>query len=515
MDADAHLFRHGVASGDPLADRVIIWTRVSPADERAADVSWMLATDPQLENLITTGNEVAHPDADLTVKVDVTGLEPDTTYYYSFECRGQRSLTGRTKTLPVGDVDHVRFAMYSCAKFSAGYFNAYARIADRPDLDFVLCLGDYIYEYGNDEKGLGAAIGRAFEPAHECRVLEDYRTRYAQYRRDPDVQALHQQHPLIAIPDDHEFCNDTWREGAGKHDPAQDGPWEVRKAAALQAYLEWIPIRLQPGKEDVLWRSFPFGELAHLVLLDTRTRRDKQEKPPKADEPDRTLLGREQFEWLTGELKDAGSTWRLVGNGVLIGQVKSDFMPPELDAPLSELGVITPRDFGPEPDQWDGYPAERGRLLNDVKENQVRNIVFLSGDVHSSWAIDLKLDPHDPEEDSIAVEFATTSVTSENLDDDMGWEPRTKSLELENKIIADNPHIHWAELDSHGYVVVDVKPERVQADWFFVEDIHAPNPDETLAASWSVGEGAHQVSEATEPAQAKASVAPPARVDMG
>ena len=513
MEANAHVFRHGVASGDPLADRVIIWTRVSPGEEGAAEVSWTVASDPAMTKVVARGSEEARIEHDLTLKVDVGGLEADRTYYYAFGSMGQRSPVGRTRTLAGGDAEHLRFAMFSCAKFSAGYFNGYARIAERSDLDFVLCLGDYIYEYGNNEKGLGAKIGRAFEPAHECRTLDDYRTRYSQYRRDPDVQALHQQHALIAIPDDHEFCNDTWREGAGKHDPDQDGPWEARKAAALQAYREWLPIRLESGREDVLWRSFPIGDLAHLVLLDTRTQRDKQQKPPASLAKDRTLLGREQFDWFTNELKGAASTWRLVGNGVLIGQVKSDFMPEELDDPLSELGVITAQDHGPEPDQWDGYPAERERLLKDVKKNGVRNIVFLSGDVHSSWAMDLKMDPHDPEEDSVAVEFATTSMTSENLDDEMGWSPRTDSVAIEREIVDDNPHIHWAELDSHGYVIVDVREERVQADWYFVEDIHAPNPDERLGDSWAVYEGEHQVRHADEPTMPKLGVPPPAHDD--
>ena len=513
MDANGHLFRHGVASGDPLADRVIIWTRVSPGDELAAQVSWTVTSDPEMKHEVAGGSAEARLEDDLTIKVDVDGLEPDTTYYYAFESKGQRSSVGRTRTLPTGGAQHVRFAMFSCAKFSAGYFNGYARIAERADLDFVLCLGDYIYEYGNDEKGLGAKIGRAFEPPHECRTLDDYRRRYSQYRRDPDVQALHKQHPLIAIPDDHEFCNGTWRDGAGKHNPDEDGPWENRKAAALQAYREWLPIRLEKGREHILWRSFPIGNLVHLVLLDTRTQRDKQEKPPRSLAANRTLLGPEQFDWFTKELKGTKSRWRLVGNGVLIGQVKSDYMPEELDDPLSELGVITAQEHGPEPDQWDGYPAERERLLEDVKAHSVRNIVFLSGDVHSSWAMDLKQDPHDPEEDSIAVEFATTSMTSENLDDEMGWTPRTESADIEKKIIQDNPHIHWAELDSHGYVIVDVSEKRVQADWYFVEDIHAPNPHERLGGSWQVHEGEHRARHADEPTTSKPNAPQPAADD--
>ena len=485
------VFQHGVASGDPLADRVILWTRT----EGPHKLRWVVAEDPALERVVASGEGATSAEADFTFKVDATGLAPARDYFYAFETGTERSPVGRTRTLPHGPTEHVRLAVYSCAKYSAGYFNGYARIAER-DLDFVVCLGDYIYEYGNNEKGLGAKIGRAFEPDHECRSLDDYRTRYKQYRRDPDVQALHLRHPLIAIVDDHEMCNDTWREGAGKHDPATDGPWEERKESALQAWREWLPVRV--GYKEPIYRAFRVGDLFDLVLLDTRTQRDKQAAPPEADREDRTLLGREQFEWLTERLRTSETRWRLIGNGVLICQVDSGFNAPEIDDELSELGVLTKREYGPEPDQWDGYPAERRRLLTDVRRNAVRNTVFLSGDVHSSWAADLKLDPHDEEEDSIGVEFATTSMTSENLDDEMGWEPRTRSIEVEDEIVKDNPHIYFAEFDSHGYMTLDVTPQRVRTEWWYVEGIPERVDGERLGASWEVADGAHTVREAKD-----------------
>ena len=491
--ADNHrssLFRHGVASGDPLTDRVIIWTRL----ERPRAVRWTVATDEALRDVVASGESAAEGASDLTVKVDVAGLEPATEYFYFFDAQGETSPVGRTRTLP-NQTDHLRFALCSCAKYSAGYFNAYARMAERDDIAFVLCSGDYIYEYGNDEKGLGSKIGRAFEPDNECRTLEDYRTRYSQYRRDPHLQRLHQRHPFINLVDDHEFCNDTWREGAGKHDAKEDGPWEERKEAAFRAWREWIPVRL-PDADDAhrIFRALQIGDLVDLIVLDSRTRRDKQTKDQEEIEhADRTLLGREQINWFEKEAGQADSTWLFVANAVMMGQVRSDFMPEELGNPLSELGVLTKREHGPEPDQWDGYPVERRRVLEAIGDLRDGNVIFLSGDCHSSWVMDIKLDPHDPVDKAIGAEFCTTSITSENLDDESGWDPRTKSLDIEKEIMDKNPHIHWVETDSHGYVAIDVTRERVQADWWFVDQIHCSNAGVHHGAGWVVPCGRDRV----------------------
>lgn len=490
------LFRHGVASGDPFADRVVIWTRL----ERPGEVRWTVATDEPLRHVVTAGESAAEEVNDLTVKVDVTGLEPDTEYFYFFEAQGETSPVGRTRTLPV-DTDHLRFALCSCAKYSAGYFNAYARLAERDDIAFVLCSGDYIYEYGNNEKGLGRKIGRAFEPDNECRTLEDYRTRYSQYRRDPQLQLVHQRHPFVNIIDDHEFCNNTWRDGAGKHDAKEDGPWKERREAAFRAWREWIPVRLPESNDPSrIFRTFHAGGLLDLILLDTRTRRDKQTKDAEEiEQENRTLLGREQFDWFEGEAGRAGSPWLLVANGVMMGQVRSDFMPEDLGNPLSELGVLTKREHGPEPDQWDGYPVERRRMLEAIRDRRESNVVFLSGDCHSSWVMDVKLDPHDPVEETIGAEFCTTSITSENLDDEAGWDPRTKSLDIEKEIMDKNPHIHWVETDSHGYVALDVTRERVQADWWFVDAIHCRHGGVHHGAGWVVQSGEYRVERGAGP----------------
>jgi alkaline phosphatase D len=237
---DSLAFVHGVASGDPLADRVVLWTRIS---DTSGDVSveWVIAGDPDLQRVVRSGTASTGPEHDWTVHVDVDGLDAATTYHYGLRARGRHSPVGRTRTLPAGSADHLRLAMVSCAKFNAGFFNAYARIAEHDDLDFVLHLGDYIYEASNTppkSQTPGADIGRPLEPRHECRTLEDYRTRYAQYRRDPDLQALHRAHVVVATLDDHELADGAWAGGATEHRAARDGPWADRRRAALRARRE-------------------------------------------------------------------------------------------------------------------------------------------------------------------------------------------------------------------------------------------------------------------------------------
>jgi alkaline phosphatase D len=250
---------------------------------------------------------------------------------------------------------------------------------------------------------------------------------------------------------------------------------------------------------DRIYRTFTMGGLGHLILLDGRTHRDEQVKGDRVADKDRTVLGREQFDWFIEELRRSDARWRFVGNSVMIGQIFTGFLPDEVGEPLSEVGVLTHRDYGPDPDQWDGYPAERDRLFQFIEDHPVRNTVFLSGDVHTSWAVDVKRDPFNEEEHALAVEFVSTSVTSENLDEEMKTEPRTTSVDIERQVIDDNPHVRWAELDSHGYVLVDVTTERVQADWYFVGTLHRRSAGETRGAGWLVRHNEHRLREAEEP----------------
>ena len=272
VPAGSGLFRHGVASGDPLSDRVVLWTRVSPENGGAVALECIVATDPGLTQRVARYETFTDASRDHTVKLDVTGLQPGTTYYYRFGAATAGSPVGRTRTLPVGSPTRLRLAVMSCAQLGKGYFNAYRRVAERADLDLVLHLGDYLYEQSDD----GGDI-RALEPANDCRTLADYRTRHAQYKRDPDLQELHRQHPVVAIWDDHDIASDASASGQPLHDPAT---WSARVAAALQAYYEWMPIRvIDPADLRRAYRSFPFGDLAEISVLRRGCWRDRPSCP--------------------------------------------------------------------------------------------------------------------------------------------------------------------------------------------------------------------------------------------
>lgn len=498
---DSEAFGHGVGSADPLTDRVLLWTRVSTREE-TVEVAWTVARDPELSDVVASGRESVDAATDHTLTVDATGLEPGSAYHYAFEALGERSPVGRTRTLPGDPVERLRIGVTSCAKYTAGYFNAYARLADREDLDFVLHLGDYIYEYPNDDgKAPGPEIGRGVEPDRECISLADYRARYAHHRADPDLQRLHLNHPLIATLDDHEMCDDAWRDGAEKHDPERDGPWAQRKAAALRAWQEWVPGRLpEPGERPRIHRRHPLGDLADLLVLDGRTQRDPQVSGPEMDDPDRTLLGEEQRRWLFEELERPGPAWRLLANSVMVGQVYTELMPDELGEPLSELGILTESEYGPDPDQWDGYPAERERLFRQISERGAGPVVFLSGDVHTAWAVELKQQPADEAEAPLAVEFVTPSVTSENLDEETDLAPERAEHGVEDEVRSKNPHVRWVDLDRHGYFVLDLTPDRAQADWWFVDELHRRSDGEEFGAAWLVAADDPGLREADGPA---------------
>jgi len=293
----------------------MIWTRVtSPAG--ATKARWRVATDERLSNVIASATVETSALRDHTIKVDVPGLSPGRTYYYAFDAEGDMSAVGRTKTLPEESVERVRLATVSCANYPAGYFNVYRCLANRADLDAVLHLGDYIYEFANGIYGDGADSGRIPMPAGEASTLADYRWRYATYRTDIDLQAVHAAHPFIAVWDDHEIVNDAWRGGAPTH-KGSEADWRVRQGAAYQAYLEWMPVRESTAPGIRLYRDFRFGRLVDLAMLDTRGLRDRQARPRDAvgaNAPGRTLLGPDQEAWLFGTLRrsqQAGTAWRL------------------------------------------------------------------------------------------------------------------------------------------------------------------------------------------------------------
>lgn len=492
------IFLHGVASGDPLPDRVVIWTRVTTQAQEPVEVTLMVASDPDFSQIITLGTAIAKPEADYTVNVDVAGLEPASRYFYKFEALGQTSPLGKTKTLPTEGARHLRFAQVSCAKFNAGFFNVYGRIAAHDDLDFVLHLGDYIYEAANNPPGKqtpGANIGRPFDPLHECKTLNDYRRRYAQYRSDPDVQKMHAQLPLIATLDDHEFADGAWREGADEHKPERDGDWSKRVAQAFQARWEWLPARMpDPSDPHRVFRKVSLGGLADLLLIDTRTRRDQPVPPPAMHDPERSALGKEQRTWLLHEFETSTAQWKLLANPSVMATTWNKDFPPSIKQALLKLKLIDADGTGPDYDQWDGYPVERDMLLRHLQDHAIKNVVVLSGDVHVGLAIELKRDSFDKTEEPIAVEFVTSSLTSQNLDDKMGWTSRTESKSIEQEVMKAFPHIRWCDFDSHGYNIIDVTPERVSAEWWAVDTVLRRSDTETLEGAWMIESGKTQLS---------------------
>jgi alkaline phosphatase D len=489
------VFRHAVASGDPLADRVVIWTRATTEGDNPVELTWTVARDPELTDVVASGRAVAEPDADFTVNEDVGGLEPDTHYWYAFAtAAGERSPVGRTRTLPASP-DRLRFAMVSCAKFNAGFFNAYARIADREDLQFLLHLGDYIYEASQNppaSQTKSKDIGRPFEPLGECKTLEDYRTRYAQYRSDPDVQRMHLTHPIIGTVDDHEFADGAWKGGSTEHHPDRDGPWEVRKAAAFRARWEWLPYRKpDPGDPSRVWHSVDVGGFAEVFLIDTRSIRDDPEREGAMADPAHSQLGPDQAPWLLHGLRESNARWRLLANGSCMTHLWTEGLPETAEPGILGLKLTNPDFTGPDPDQWDGYPLERDKILQWLQDDGQGNAVVLSGDVHIGLASELFRDPFldDPGE-PVAVEIVTTSLTSQNVDDKKGWPPDTESVPMEEAFVAALPHVKYTDFDGHGYVLVDVDRERLRAEWWYVDEVIVPSDGEHLDAVFEVRHGA-------------------------
>lgn len=456
LDSRFAPFYHGVASGDPLTDRVIIWTRVTPSDSGAVQGTWLMATDSALTNVVNNGTFSTSEAADYTVKVDVTGLQPGNWYYYQFEVDGRQSLTGRTYTAPTGDIDSLRFGIVSCSKYSAGYFNVYGRLAQRNDLHAVIHLGDYIYEDGS---GSG---DREHEPDFEITELVDYRMRHSQHKMDEDLRCLHQMYPMICVWDDHESANNSWKGGAEEHGSGE-GDWTDRKAYSVQAYHEWMPIRpTDPTDPEKIYRTIRYGDLMDLILLDTRlVGRDEQVTGSGIDDPNRSLLGAEQLGWLSSEMKNSTARWKVIGQQVMMAPLEVPFIGP----------VNT--------DQWDGYRAERQRVYDSIATYNIDNVVVLTGDIHTFWANDLPGPGYDAGTgaNSIGVEYVVSSVTSLNSVVNLG----------EPVIQLANPHMKYINLADHGYILLDLTKTRTQGDFYLADDIDNPNVyTETVGANWYV-----------------------------
>lgn len=454
-------FYHGVASGDPLSDRVILWTRITPSTVNSDTiyVKWRIATDTAMTNIVNSGNTKTTQLRDYTVKVDATGLQPDKFYYYDFNALGKNSIRGRTKTAPVGDIDSLRFAVMSCSRYEEGYFNAYKKIVDRNDIDAVLFLGDYIYEEEYD----------SFSPDRDSAKTEptkinEYRQKYSMYRLDADLMRAHQQYPWICVWDDHESANDAWLSGAENHDEGPEGIWEFRKKYATRAYQEWMPIRLPNASDStIIYRKQPYGNLLNLYMLDTRLEgRSEQVNTLNfiaLNDASRRMISQTQYSWLVNNMKNSTARWNIIGQQVMM-------------APLKVAG------FPVNKDQWDDYPVQRKQLYDDIINNNIKNVVVLTGDIHTSWANDL---PHtnynsNTGAGSAGVEFVTPSVTSKGL-------PLGAAADI---IKVGNGHIKYADVTEHGYIILDVNKQRAQADWYYVESVTDHSNNETHAAAYYV-----------------------------
>jgi alkaline phosphatase D len=518
-------FLQGIASGDPAADAVILWTRVTPDTPGDITVSWEVATDSNFTDLVTNGQTVTNDSRDYTVKIDAVGLVAGQQYFYRFKAGENVSEIGQTRTLPQGSVDSVKLAVMSCANFPAGYFNVYEMAAQRDDLDAVVHLGDYLYEYARGEYASenAAALGREVLPEGELFLLADYRTRYSQYRSDSSLQKLHAKVPFITVWDDHEVANDTWKEGAENHNDGE-GDFDQRKEAALQAYFEWLPIRpWSEGNHEEIYRSFNYGNLVDLHMLDTRVLgRDKQlEYGDYIDattgtfdsdnflaavtDTNRTLLGQTQLLWLQQTLLQSTAKWQVLGQQVLMGkmlmpaaiatqqmsipqfaelaaiaqlaaraqagdttltteelaylQANQDQLTPQVIA-LLQLSSI-PYNL----DAWDGYAYEREVIYATAKSLN-HNLVVIAGDTHNAWASELT----DTNGDTVGVEFATSSVSSPGLEYYLGLSD-VEMPATEAAIVSLISDLKYANLKDRGYLLLTFTADEVRSDWQYVDTI--------------------------------------------
>lgn len=499
-------FTHGVASGEPDAESVLLWTRYVPTSGEAVELKAEISDTADFARIVAGGAQITGPWRDHTAKVTLDGLAPGRTYHFRFVAPdGSFSPTGRTKTLPQGPVARFRAAIFSCSNMPFGYFNAYAHAAARDDIDLAVHLGDYFYEYrtGDYPAAKDSVPNRRPEPAGELIHLADYRLRYASYRSDPDLQKLHGLMPMIVQWDDHESANDSWEGGAENHQP-DEGDWNARRAASIQAYREWMPVSDEP------WKAYDIGTLATLFRTETRllarTRQPdvaplfRQADPVAAlkafrdgawADPGATMMGSQQEVWLAHAMRasvKAGQRWQVVGFGTIMGQT---IMPAAAtgwigaDASARAKGYITsgiaaakiglPFNY----DNWGGYPAARARFLRSAQQLEA-NLVVISGDSHNGWAYDLAQDGK-----PAGVEFAGHSVTSPGYESGVGVDPRTVAAAM----VSANPELKWCDTSRRGYMAMTLTPDRVSNDWIMVDTIKARSTTATVGYSTSVMRG--------------------------
>ncbi|EHV5554382.1 alkaline phosphatase [Vibrio parahaemolyticus] len=499
-------FEHGVASGDPTQTQVIIWTRVTTAASYV-DVSWQVASDMEFSNVVQSGVFTTDTGRDFTVKVDVQNLNANSQYYYRFMVGEMMSEVGQTQTLPEDGVEKASMAVVSCANYPAGYFHVYREILNQHEqspFDVVLHLGDYIYEYGAGGYASedAAALGREPSKGTECITLDDYRKRYAQYRQDADLQALHAKLPMIAVWDDHELANDTWKNGAENHQD-DEGSFIDRRAAAAAAWTEWLPVRENTFSNMLIYRQFSFGNLVNLMMLDTRlVGRDKPLDYFSLSAPtmeaigglvaqsrsaDRELLGTEQLAWLMKEFNTHDAKWNVLGQQVLMSRME---LPSSVMTAMFQLFTSTEEkkteallavntaitgylaDPSADPislpynlDAWDGYYVEREKVYQLAKASS-GNFVCLAGDTHNAWASELK----DVSNNPIGVEFATSSVSSPGLEEYLALDP-VVIAQMEYTLPHLVSELQWADIKQRGFMRVTFTADAAQSTWYLVSTI--------------------------------------------
>ncbi|HBH7907292.1 alkaline phosphatase D family protein [Vibrio parahaemolyticus] len=499
-------FVHGVASGDPTQTQVIIWTRVTTAASYV-DVSWQVASDMEFSNVVQSGVFTTDTGRDFTVKVDVQNLNANSQYYYRFMVGEMMSEVGQTQTLPEDGVEKASMAVVSCANYPAGYFHVYREILNQHEqspFDVVLHLGDYIYEYGAGGYASedAAALGREPSKGTECITLDDYRKRYAQYRQDADLQALHAKLPMIAVWDDHELANDTWKNGAENHQD-DEGSFIDRRAAAAAAWTEWLPVRENTFSNMLIYRQFSFGNLVNLMMLDTRlVGRDKPLDYFSLSAPtmeaigglvaqsrsaDRELLGTEQLAWLMNEFNTHDAKWNVLGQQVLMSRME---LPSSVMTAMFQLFTSTEEkkteallavntaitgylaDPSADPislpynlDAWDGYYVEREKVYQLAKASS-GNFVCLAGDTHNAWASELK----DVSNNPIGVEFATSSVSSPGLEEYLALDP-VAIAQMEYTLPHLVSELQWADIKQRGFMRVTFTADAAQSTWYLVSTI--------------------------------------------
>jgi alkaline phosphatase D len=497
------VFRHGVASGDPQSDSVVLWTRIE-SDAAEEPVAWEIAEDGAFSRVAAQGRGVARAGADHTFKIVAGGLSPGGVYFYRFRAKGSVSPVGRTRTLPVGPVQRLGVALVSCSNYAFGHFNAYDAIAKDERVDIVLHTGDYLYEYGGPGSwgdDVARVLGRAHAPAHEIVTLADYRTRHAQYKSDPGAQAMHAAHPFIACWDDHEVTNNPWIGGAQNHQPETEGDWPARRAAALQAYYEWMPIRdpAEGRRREDFWRTYKFGDLATLITLETRhTARGEQVDYHRHFERIRTRADRDAFmrdvigdpsrRMISGGMEQAlreglsasvadGQPWRLIGNASPIARM----LVPDAAAlgfdPRARRGFDPAAPAGPDlfwtgrwnlpfyTDTWDGYPAAREAFYDLCREAGAQDLLVLTGDSHSFWMNELR----DGAGRAMGLELGTAGVTSPGDFVESGW-PRELAERLD-RMFEQLDEVVWTDNLHQGYVRVVMDRQSAIASFVAVDTV--------------------------------------------